>query len=150
MTLHDPLDTFRQGPEGELDDQIAERGEQLTELWARGGEPIAQTDAAVWLVSDETTWRIPRDDLRLVGATRSTDISQLRWGLAFYLGALPLALFGQLILALAAALVGGGLVMRGYLQRAVVLIVEDDRVPPFVVPHKKWRQVKASLDDWRT
>lgn len=146
----DPLATYRVDVEGSMDAIEAgarHRGETLLETFPRGGPPIALTDTSLWLTDEQEVYRLPREDVRGLGQVRSTDHRRMRWGVGLYLVAL-LSFFLHWILTGLLLIAGGALVVLGFLAKALLVQVEDERIPPFVIEHRKWRGIRDALDRW--
>lgn len=154
----DPLAKYRHDVPGTteaIERRARERGEALVEAFS-GGPPVVLTRSSLWLSDEQTVYRLPREDVTGLGQVRSTDYSKMRWGVGLYLVALigvvlvsggRLNLLGIGLVAL--GLVGGGLlVVFGFLAKALLVQVEDERIPPFVVEHKRWRRIQQTLDAW--
>jgi len=90
---------------------------------------------------------LPREDVQALGQIRSTDYSRMRWGIGLYLLAL-IAFFLHWVLTGLLLIAGGALVVLGFLAKALLVQVEDDRVPPFVIEHREWKQIRSALDAW--
>lgn len=146
----DPLAAYRvdvPASAASIEDRIRQRGESLIDIFADGGPPVALTDASLWLADDHDVYRLPRDAIRGMGQIRSTDYTRMRWGVGLYLLAL-IAFFLHWLITGALMIAGGALVVFGFLAKALLVQVEDERVPPFVIEHRKWRAIREALDAW--
>lgn len=159
MSLEDPLHDYRLGPAESADQLRAlatpQDGERLR-TWSSGGEPILLTERSLLFIQDGDAYRVPKGDIGAFGLTRASDVSYKRWGIALYLLALPvlvLSLNGAagilLVVGLLMACVGALLVTLGFISKAVLVQVEDDRVPPFVLDTRGWRSLRSALQAWR-
>lgn len=149
-SVSDPLASYRVDVERSADaiqDRVQARGETLIELFARGGPPVALTRTSLWLTDEEDVYRLPREEVRALGEVRSTNYRRMRWGVGLYLFAL-FAFFLHWLLAGVLIIAGGTLVVLGFLARALLVQVEDERVPPFVIEHGRWRRIREALDAW--
>jgi hypothetical protein len=149
--LGDPLATYRVDVASTADGirtGARERGETVHDVFTRGGPPVALTDTSLWLADEGgDVYRLTRDDVRGLGQIRSTDYHRMRWGIGLYLGAL-LAFFLHWILTGLLLVAGGVLVVLGFLAKALLVQVEDDRIPPFVIEHREWKDIREALDHW--
>lgn len=156
MELDDPLADFRVGEAGSSDDlerHLERRGATPIEFWHRGGPPVALTARSLFFVDEDVIYRIDRERVTGLGQTRAADRSRMGWGALLYIVGLPITfLLGS---ALARAIVGpltlvagGVLVVLGYLSKALLIQVDDERVPPFVLEHRRWKQIGRSVQDW--
>ncbi len=155
VDLEAPLAEYRIGQADSGDDLerlLDRQGVLDATVWRRGGPPVAVTPNELFLVDEGDVYRIERDQVVGLGQTRATDHSLMRWGAALYLFSLPLMFLqiipGGLLLAVLMAIAGGGLVTVGFLSKALLIQVDDDRIPPFVVDHRKWKRIHASIQDW--
>lgn len=124
-----------------------ERGEAVLKVFSRGGPPVAVTESSLWLSDESTVYRLPRERVQKTGPIRSTNYTRMRWGVAIYLLSL-IGFFVHPIVTGVLALVGGALVVLGFLAKALVVQLDDERIPPFVVEHRKWRRIRDTLDTW--
>lgn len=145
----DPLARYRVDVEASADAierRARERGERVVEVFAK--PPVAVTEASLWLARDADVFRLPRGEITGLGQTRSSDARRMRWGAGLYI----VSLFAFAVSGLVAILmaVGGGvLVVLGFLAKALLVQVEDERVPPFVIEHRSWRRIRDRLDAWQ-
>jgi hypothetical protein len=130
-----------------IEQAARERGEPVRQLFEHGGPPVALTETSLWLADEEQVYRLPREDVQALGQIRSTDYSRMRWGIGLYLLAL-IAFFLHWVLTGLLLIAGGALVVLGFLAKALLVQVEDDRVPPFVIEHREWKQIRSALDAW--
>lgn len=148
--LGDPLAAYRievaASAEG-LEHGARQRGETIRQAFARGGPPIVVSDRALWFTDEEVVFRVAREDVRGLGQIRSTDYTRMRWGVGLYLLAL-IAFFLHWVVTGVLILAGGALVVLGFLSKALLVQVEDERIPPFVIEHRKWRDIRDALDVW--
>lgn len=148
--LGDPLARYRVDVEGSargIEAGAHQRGETIRQLFARGGPPVALSDTSLWLTHEDEVYRLPREDIRGLGQIRATNYSRMRWGVGLYLLAL-VAFFLHWVLTGLLLIAGGGLVVLGFLAKALLVQVEDDRIPPFVIQHRDWRGIREALDAW--
>lgn len=155
VDLEDPLSEYRVGDAGSADELelfLDQQGIRDATVWRRGGPPVAATRDALFLVDDGGVYRIDRDDVTALGQTRATDHSLMRWGAGLYLLALPFLVLqvipGGILLAALMAIAGGALVTMGFLSKALLIQVDDDRIPPFVIDHRKWKGIRSRIQDW--
>lgn len=148
--IADPLAAYRVDVEGSkegITTGARHRGETVLETFARGGPPIALTDSSLWLTDEQEVYRLPREDVRGLGQIRSTDYRRMRWGVGIYLLAL-VSFFLHWILTGLLLIAGGALVVLGFLAKALLVQVEDERIPPFVIEHRDWRGIRKALGRW--
>lgn len=146
----DPLAAYRVPVEADaeaIQERARERGERLLETFTRGGPPVTLTEASLWLTDEGEVYRVPREDVRGLGQMRSTDHRRMRWGVGLYLVAL-LSFFLHWLVTGALMIAGGVLVVLGFLAKALLVQVEDERIPPFVIEHREWRGIRDALDAW--
>lgn len=155
MDLGDPLADYRTGHAAsmqELERFLEEQGILDAELFDRGGPPVAVAPGTLYLVDEGDIFRIDREQVTGVGEIRAADHSKMRWGAALYVLALPLMfleiLGPGLILAVLMAIAGGVLVTLGYLSKALLIQVDDERIPPFVIDHRQWKRIRSRIQDW--
>lgn len=155
MDVGDPLDGYRAGQadDGEEFEALLERrGVVPDRVWTKGGPPVAVAGDALYLAHEGEVYRLRRDQVTGIGQTRSSDYRLMQYGVGLYLVALPLALLGGLgllaLVALALVVAGGALVTVGFLSKALLVQVDDDRIPPFVIDHRKWKGIRASIEHW--
>jgi hypothetical protein len=155
VEAEDPLAGYRVGdaPDEDAFEELLEReGVHADRSWTSGGPPVAVAGDAIYLTHEGTVYRVRRREVTAVGQTRSSDYRWMQWGAGLYLLALPLALvagagLGSLV-AVLLMVTGGVLVTLGFLSKALLLQVEDERIPPFVVDHRKWKAIRASIEHW--
>lgn len=156
MDLDDPLAEFRAGEASSVDElerHLDERGLSPIEFWHRGGPPVALTGSALFFVDDETLYRIDRERIRGLGQTRAADSRRMGLGALLYLVGLPITFLvgnalAQVVVGPLTLIAGGILVVLGYLSKALLIQVDDERVPPFVLEHRRWKKIGRSLSDW--
>lgn len=149
--LADPLADYRQDVQGTMEaieEHAAQRGERVLEVFGSGGPPVALTDQALWLSNESEVYRLPREAVQALGQIRSTDYVRMRWGVGLYLVAL-VGLFFHWLITGVLAIVGGALVVFGFLAKALLVQIEDERVPPFVVDHRRWKAIRDRLEAWK-
>jgi hypothetical protein len=152
----DPLDSYRADVDPTLKAIYREadgRDERVLKDWAKGGPPVLLTREALWFADDDRSFRIPKDEIRQMGETRSTNYTAIRWGIASFLTGIlaipfidagPLAAIGSGALML----LGGFLVVKGFLAKAILVQADDDRLPPFVIDHRKFSSIRRALQRW--
>jgi hypothetical protein len=146
----DPLSRYRVNVDTSaeaIDARARERDETPIEVFGEGGPPVALTDDALWLADDEAVYRLPREAIRGLGQIRSSDYTRMRWGVGLYILAL-IAFFLHWLITGLLMLAGGALVVLGFLAKALLVQVEDERIPPFVIEHRNWRAIREALDAW--
>lgn len=151
----DPLADFRAGEAsvaGGFEALLEREGVIPERTWERGGPPVAVAGDVLYLQHEGTVYRVPRDRVTGIGRTRASDYRLMQYGVGLYLVALPLAVIGGWgllgLAAVAGIVAGGGLVTKGFLSKALLIEVDDERVPPFVVDHRKWKSIHASIQHW--
>lgn len=151
----DPLVEYRAGEAStaeELELLLDRQGIADAELWHKGGPPVAATNDSLFFVDEGTVYRIDREHVTGLGQTHSADRSLMKWGVLLYLLALPMlflqAIGPGVLIAVLMALAGGGLVTKGFLSKALLVQVDDDRIPPFVIEHRKWKRIRSRIRDW--
>ena len=152
MSLTDPLAAYRLGPVSEAEDletHLAPKDGEVLQRWQRGGVPIVLTERALLFADDGTGYRVAKGEVTSFGLTRASSTRMLRWGLGLYLGGLIPLFLGMPILTLAMAIAGAVLVTRGFLNKNILVQVDDDRVPPFVLENSRWRSLRKALRMWR-
>ena len=150
VSLADPMERYRRGPAGSVDEMtksVHDDGRDIVRLWRRGGPFVAVTTNALYFEQGDDLLRFARKEVRGFTLTRASNTKRMRWGLLLYLGALPMLIVIP-VLALAMALVGAYLVTKGFVGRAILVQVNDERVPPFVLAHNKWRSLRSTLKEW--
>lgn len=148
--LADPLSAYRVNVDDSaqaIEAGARARGERLIRSFGQGGPPVALTDASLWLTEQGEVYRLPREEVKALGQVRSANYRRMRWGVGLYLAAL-LGFFLHWVIAAALILTGGTLVVLGFLARALLVQVEDERVPPFVIEHGRWRRIRDALAAW--
>lgn len=155
MDPGDPLADFRAGDAsaaGSFEALLEREGVLPERTWDSGGPPVALAGNHLYLEHEGTVYRLPRDRVTGIGQTRSSDYRMMQYGVGLYLVALPLAVIGGLgllgLAAVAGIVAGGGLVTKGFLSKALLIEVDDERVPPFVIDHRKWKSIHASIQHW--
>lgn len=150
MNLEDPLEPYRVGPiegKADLEAALAKDGRLASHVWTKGGAPAALTPQAFYFTDEGVLYKVRRKDVRGMGLARAANIRTMRYGLLFYFLGLPLLLIDP-ILAVVSVLLGGFLTVRGFLTQAILVRVKDDRLPPFVIRHGKWRRIRSALKRW--
>lgn len=150
MSLEEPLAAFHVGSAGSADELsvfLEHQGLAPERLFARGGPPVALVDGSLFLVDEGEIYRIDRERVVGLGATRAADKGMMRWGVLLYLLALP-GFYLNWIVAGLMAIGGGVLVTLGYLSKALLIQVDDDRLPPFVIDHRRWKSIRDEIHDW--
>lgn len=159
MSLTDPLGDYRLGPAetpDELRDLATPQDGQRLRTWSSGGEPILLTEGSLLFVQEGQAYRVPRGKVEAFGLARSSDTGYKRWGIALYLLALPVLFLSAggatvitVVIGVLMACLGALLVTMGFMSKAVLVQVKDDRVPPFVLDTRGWRSLRSALKDWR-
>ncbi len=121
-------------------------------VWKRGGPPVALAGEDLFLVNEGSVYRLRRDQVTEIGQTRASDYRMMQVGTLVYLIAIPIALLGGVsfaaLVGIALAILGGVLVTKGFLSRALLIQVDDDAIPPFVIDHRKWKGIRAHIEHW--
>lgn len=154
MDLSDPLSTYHAGEASSAQDlEGLVEGEGLVpeHVWDRGGPPVAIAGDSLFLVNKGEAYRVRRDQVEAIGQVRSSDYRMMQLGTLLYLLALPVALLGgggAIWVGLGFVVLGGVLVTKGFLSRALLVQVDDERIPPFVIDHRKWKDIRALIGPW--
>lgn len=150
MEATDPLAAFRAAPAEDVEDlalYLERQGLIPSEVYTKGGPPVALTSNAVFFMDDGVLYRVGREQVTRLGETRAADYRMMQWGVLLYLLALP-AFWFHALLAGGLAILGGVLVTKGFLSKALLVQVNDDRIPPFVVDHRRWKQIGTHIQAW--
>lgn len=154
MELSDPLSAYHAGKASSAKELVAlveREGVVPDRVWRRGGPPVVVAGESLFLVSDGEAYRVRRAEVTGIGQVRSSDYRMMQLGTLLYLLALPIALLGgggAIWVGLGVVVLGGVLVTKGFLSRALLVQVEDDRIPPFVIDHRKWKEIRSSIGSW--
>lgn len=150
MDLEDPLSEYRVGTAEtaeELDAHLESQGIVPEVLYDRGGPPVALAGDRLFLVDEGSIYRIDREHVVALHSTRAPDYRMMRWGVGFYLLGLP-AIFFNWIVAGLLAIGGGVLVTMGFLSKALLVEVDDERLPPFVIDHRRSSRIRERITHW--
>lgn len=154
MDLSEPLRSYHAGEASSAKELVALlEGEGLVpeHVWRRGGPPVAVAGDSLFLVDDGEAYRVRRGEVEGIGQVRASDYRMMQIGTLLYLLALPVALLGgggAIWIGLGFVILGGVLVTKGFLSRALLIQVDDERIPPFVIDHRRWKDIRALIGSW--
>ncbi len=159
MSLEDPLSDYRLGPAKSADDlrglAIPQDGERL-KTWSSGGPPILLTERSLLFIQEGEAYRVPKGKITAFGLTRASDTGYKRWGIGLYLLALPVLMLATgggaallVVIGVLMACLGALLVTLGFISKAILIQIDDDKVPPFVLDTRGWRSLRSTLRRWR-
>lgn len=159
MSATDPLADYRLGPAESPDDlrdlATPQDGDRLR-TWSSGGQPILLTERSLLFIQEGEAYRVPKGKITAFGLTRASDTGYKRWGIGLYLLALPVLMLATgagaallVVIGVLMACLGALLVTLGFISKAILVQVDDDRVPPFVLDTRGWRSLRSTLRSWR-
>lgn len=159
VSVTDPLADYRLGPArspDELRDLATPQDGERLRTWSSGGPPILLTERSVLFIQDGEAYRIPKTRITGFALTRASDTGYKRWGIVLYLLALPVLMLSMngaaallVVIGVLMACLGALLVTLGFISKAVLIQVDDDQVPPFVLDTRGWRSLRSTLRGWR-